>query len=272
MAELLTPKYTSIQHAVRWIAQDVRFLSYNDAWALKDYPDIEGPEFKEPRQDLLLALRHGLISSVGNLEVYDRRYSVYEDGLLFHNEKSWDEYLNQYAERIKLNEEGRIFVGHSIPIPGCLWHDRFTHWNANCLHYSEGQLQCRFFTTYVLCEELTNVFCETSTLTGFHSLPKGAGTREAVTSSGGAMESKNEVDPYRTGGPGKPTIIHLIRKEMVRRNDVGLMAETLADEARQLQSWANRYHPNAPSATEKTIKNQLRAEFNKLKKSSPKKK
>jgi hypothetical protein len=67
------------------------------------------------------------------------------------------------------------------------------------------------------------------------------------------------IDPYRTGLPGRPSMIkHHIEQEFRRRCEAGEVCPSLAEEARTLRGWAATEHPSAPTPTEKTIKNNLR--------------
>ena len=61
-----------------------------------------------------------------------------------------------------------------------------------------------------------------------------------------------------TGAPGRPTSMHLIRREHQRRLDAGEAHESLADEARYLATWFAQQHPTAPQPTTKTIANSVR--------------
>jgi hypothetical protein len=65
------------------------------------------------------------------------------------------------------------------------------------------------------------------------------------------------VDSYRTGGPGRPTAMHLVLKEHERRKATGELASTRRQQANDLLDWFINTHPDAPRLTAKTIFNQI---------------
>jgi hypothetical protein len=69
----------------------------------------------------------------------------------------------------------------------------------------------------------------------------------------------------RTGGPGKPSSMHLIRQEFHARAERNATKETLQEEASALKLWLTKEHPSDPQPTTKTIKNNLRHDFRLLK-------
>ena len=72
----------------------------------------------------------------------------------------------------------------------------------------------------------------------------------------------SEPATTHTGFPGRsPKLKHLIEREFRRRIDSSEICDTLADEARKLRNWAIENYPEAPPPTEKTIKNNIRADF-----------
>ncbi len=80
-----------------------------------------------------------------------------------------------------------------------------------------------------------------------------------------------EPDPYRTGAPGRPSIMHLILDEFRRRangNDTEVKP-TLAAEARSLRDWAAEKHPNAPKTSAHTIENQIREAYHQYHSENP---
>ena len=80
--------------------------------------------------------------------------------------------------------------------------------------------------------------------------------------SGGGNEAA--PDRYRTGAPGRPTIMHLIKAEMERRAENGEMLKTIAGEAKALANWAAKVHPRAPRTTAQSIENGIRNKHRKL--------
>lgn len=79
-----------------------------------------------------------------------------------------------------------------------------------------------------------------------------------------------EVDPYRTGGQGRSSMVHYIKAEFERRHGKGLVESTLAAEARVLLEWAKVKHSKGPIPTLKTIENQIRSRYRKLSKNPTK--
>jgi hypothetical protein len=59
--------------------------------------------------------------------------------------------------------------------------------------------------------------------------------------------------------------MHLLEAEMRRRAEGGLLASSLAEEARKLRQWLIDNHPNAAPPTTETIQNRIRDEYRQLK-------
>jgi hypothetical protein len=74
------------------------------------------------------------------------------------------------------------------------------------------------------------------------------------------VESTSTLDLYRTGGPGKPSAIHLVVAEFGRRQSDGLTQPILKNEAAALREWLTKNHPSSPNTTAKTIANRIRNE------------
>lgn len=72
------------------------------------------------------------------------------------------------------------------------------------------------------------------------------------------------TDIFRSGAPGRPTIMHLVFLQMQTRHKDGELCLTLASESRALKQWAKEHHPEAPQPTEKTIQNRVRQEYHRL--------
>jgi hypothetical protein len=88
--------------------------------------------------------------------------------------------------------------------------------------------------------------------------PLGGARATALPNEHEARKSP-EIDQYRTGAAGRPSIMHLVEAEFQRRVDNGTALPVLRQEASELSAWARREHPEAPPVTAKTIENQLRA-------------
>ncbi len=64
---------------------------------------------------------------------------------------------------------------------------------------------------------------------------------------------------YRSGAPGRPTPMHLVRGEFDRRCSLESVEATITQEATFLSGWLNATHPKAPPLAPKAIANALRA-------------
>lgn len=67
-----------------------------------------------------------------------------------------------------------------------------------------------------------------------------------------------ELDPFRSGLPGRTTAKHKIVAEFQRRVASNEALPSLAAEARELCQWLLRAYPEAPPTSARTIENQLR--------------
>ena len=72
----------------------------------------------------------------------------------------------------------------------------------------------------------------------------------------------------RTGGPGRPTSIHLVEREFERRIQANQVKERVGLQAAALREWFIRTHPDLPPPEKKTIENRIRSSFNKAKQRS----
>ena len=75
-----------------------------------------------------------------------------------------------------------------------------------------------------------------------------------------------------TGAPGRPSAMHLIKKELCRRSEAGELAESRAKQAEALHNWIEGAHEDLLPPTTKTIANFLSKDglFRRLKGNSPK--
>lgn len=78
--------------------------------------------------------------------------------------------------------------------------------------------------------------------------------------AGGELPDSNPLT-YRSGGPGRPSSMHLVEAEFRRRCDFGTVEVSMAKEAVYLAAWLQSAHPNAPPLTPKTITNRLLPTF-----------
>jgi hypothetical protein len=70
----------------------------------------------------------------------------------------------------------------------------------------------------------------------------------------------SELEPYRTGGPGRPTAMHLVLAEHHARWQRGVAVKSVRQESRHLSQWLQVQHPSAPRLTPKAIENRIRGE------------
>jgi hypothetical protein len=69
---------------------------------------------------------------------------------------------------------------------------------------------------------------------------------------------RHDVNPFRSGAPGKPSAIQLVEAEHKRRLDCGEALTKVSKEAAHLEVWLNGKYPDAPRTTAKTIENRIR--------------
>lgn len=75
-------------------------------------------------------------------------------------------------------------------------------------------------------------------------------------------------DAAGTGFVGRPSIAPAIGRELLRIASEGNLESTLADQARELQKWAEKNYPGNQVPTAKVIENNIRTDFRRLKKPS----
>lgn len=82
----------------------------------------------------------------------------------------------------------------------------------------------------------------------------------AFAQAGGELP---DLDPlsYRSGGPGRPSSVHLVEAEFRRRCALATVEGSMAKESVYLAAWLQSAHPNAPPLTPKTITNRLLPTF-----------
>jgi hypothetical protein len=90
----------------------------------------------------------------------------------------------------------------------------------------------------------------------------------AVTISSGRAENlAGGASNARTGAPGRPSSMHLIRQEHERRLAAGEAQGAVSAEAAKLAYWFVTNHPNLPRAGRKAIENAIRATHRRLRES-----
>jgi hypothetical protein len=87
-----------------------------------------------------------------------------------------------------------------------------------------------------------------------------------VQPAGREADSATETpDPYQTGLPGRPTIAHLIDAEFQRRVRARETLTSISAEANALREWALTHHPAAPTPKPRSIENQIRSQYSRIK-------
>jgi len=73
-----------------------------------------------------------------------------------------------------------------------------------------------------------------------------------------------QIHPAVSGGAGRPSSMHLVEGEMVKRAKAGTLLPKISEEAIHLASWIKATHPLSPPPTAKTIANSLRGKYREL--------
>lgn len=79
--------------------------------------------------------------------------------------------------------------------------------------------------------------------------------------------TRSTLGRSRSGAPGRPSSMHLVRNEFQRRLKTGTIEPSLALEADALSLWIRLNHPDEPQLTAKAIQNKLRPEYREANKS-----
>lgn len=69
----------------------------------------------------------------------------------------------------------------------------------------------------------------------------------------------------KSGAPGRPTSMHLVKAEMQRRHQECLMLPTITAESDALAVWLEKTHPSAPRLMSKSIRNKMSPKYRSLK-------
>src|ERR1700735_3960921 len=65
----------------------------------------------------------------------------------------------------------------------------------------------------------------------------------------------------RTGAPGRPSVMHILRNELAERCKAGEIESSLAEQVRVLREWFGTRHPQSPVPAQTTTENGLRAQY-----------
>lgn len=75
----------------------------------------------------------------------------------------------------------------------------------------------------------------------------------------------SDIDPYRTGGKGRPTAMHFVEAELHRRASAGQMLDSWSKESEALAKWLIETRSDAPNTTPKAIRDKLAETYRTLK-------
>jgi hypothetical protein len=70
-----------------------------------------------------------------------------------------------------------------------------------------------------------------------------------------------ESQPTRSGAPGRPSSMHLVKAEFKQRVEQGEVEHSLAEQARVLESWLKENHPISPPLGKKRIEDGIRDDY-----------
>lgn len=105
---------------------------------------------------------------------------------------------------------------------------------------------------------------------GEQSASAAALTTDPAIAAGTLPSSEHTPEtPYSTGTAGRPTSWHLIERECRCRHAAGERHPTTAEWARVLADWLSVNHPDAPSPTDKTLRNKLAGLLRELQAQNP---
>lgn len=76
--------------------------------------------------------------------------------------------------------------------------------------------------------------------------------------------------PPRSGAPGRPSSMHLVKAEFKRRVERGEVERSVAEQARVLEFWLKQNHPTSPPLKAKAIENGIRDDHRLHKPTPPK--
>jgi len=83
----------------------------------------------------------------------------------------------------------------------------------------------------------------------------------AAFPSAAVVAQRAAIDRSRSGAPGRPTSIQLVRLEFQRRVANGELEGSVTREAEHLSCWLATRHPGEPQLKPKSIKNNISAEY-----------
>jgi hypothetical protein len=152
--------------------------------------------------------------------------------------------------------------GMVYPVPAHLWaatnaEDLFD--NGGCLEVRAGQLAVP--RGLIPAEDAAIVLVKKGALEGLIEAIKGGNISPTVPP---AVTEVQQVDPARTGSPGRPSLRRAIETEFRHRVEAGNQETTIKAQAEALQRWADETYPSVAIPTPKAIENQIRSLYNAL--------
>lgn len=157
------PLFTSLSHAVRWIASGFPIQSLADQEATGDLPDVTLIDYSRARLQLLLALRHQKVSAQAVLRL-QHKSTMYEAELdrCFHFSREgsdhWDQFLTALNEKSACFSTERFVSDAPINVPSALWEDRFIRWDHGWLSAWVGDYEACLMPIEISARELSDAF------------------------------------------------------------------------------------------------------------------
>jgi hypothetical protein len=112
-------------------------------------------------------------------------------------------------------------------------------------------------------EEIIRLKSEITSVLFSHDIEGFVRISQKISALGKILAARREADDAlngggKTGAPGRPSSMHLVRAEAEQRRKTGQAALPVEDEAKALHSWFKNTHPAGPLPTAKTIENRIR--------------
>lgn len=146
MNRIDTPEFRALcplTHVVRYMSDGLAPLSYADANATDDFPDVSDDRFFQSRRDLVLQIRSGRIDLFSNIVMADQRHPLLEGELTpTARASAWSEFLAPYRKLLSNEESGLLDVHPPQPIPTEIVEERLLHWERGVLHFREKEVIC----------------------------------------------------------------------------------------------------------------------------------
>ena len=114
-------------------------------------------------------------------------------------------------------------------------------------------------------EEIIRLKSEITSVLFSHDIEGFVRIQQKISALRKILAARREADDAlngrgKTGAPGRPSGMHLVRGEHKRRRETGESESGVRDEAEALRVWYKSQHPGLPNLTAKTIENTIRLE------------